>query len=103
MNIYYFSVLEDECIGKENVFSVLLDHGANINATDVYGLTALRYAAQKGLVDALAILLKNPALEIEVRKDRLLIHSKTHLQRGFSPYGIHNSCKFLVNICFLAS
>ena len=57
---------EKDRLQDENVLSLLLKYGADINAQDVYGLTPLHVAAQKGNISALYILLQNPNLDLEV-------------------------------------
>jgi len=58
---------EEEKEEKQNVISLLLKYGANINVPDVYGtLTPLHGAAQNGNIHALYILLQNSNLDLEV-------------------------------------
>ena len=50
----------------ENVITYLLNHGAEINATDNYNQTPLNYAAVKGNNEAITLLLKWPGIDPEV-------------------------------------
>lgn len=58
----------------ENVICYLLNNGADINALDNYNQTPLNYAAIRGNVDAVTILLNwttnNSRADIEVRRTR---------------------------------
>lgn len=49
-----------------DVITYLLKCGANINAVDNYNQTPLNYAAVKGNIEAMAILLKWPGIDVEV-------------------------------------
>ncbi len=46
----------------------LIDHGAFVNATDKYELTALHHAAIRGNLNAVKKLLAAPGIDKEVRK-----------------------------------
>ena len=50
----------------EDVITFLLNHGADINATDNYNQTPLNYAAVKGNLEAISLLLKWPNVNKEV-------------------------------------
>ena len=52
------TVLPENNLSNENVISYLLRHGAQINADDMYCQTPLHYAAFKGNIEAMEILMK---------------------------------------------
>ena len=49
-----------------DVITYLLKCGANINSVDNYNQTPLNYAAVKGNIEAMVILLKWPGIDVEV-------------------------------------
>ena len=61
-------LIPDAIVNKdvEDVITFLLNHGADINATDDYRQTPLNYAAVKGNIEAISLLLKSPDVNKEV-------------------------------------
>jgi len=59
----YWSIFQEWALGAgdTNIAALLLGHGANVNATDGEGKTALHFAAQQGTLQAVEWLLKNGA------------------------------------------
>lgn len=49
------------CYGRKNVLEFLINKGANVNASDKMGFTAMHFAAQENHADIIRILLKNGA------------------------------------------
>eukprot|EP00730_Choanoeca_flexa_P011139 TRINITY_DN23866_c0_g1_i1.p1 TRINITY_DN23866_c0_g1~~TRINITY_DN23866_c0_g1_i1.p1 ORF type:complete len:193 (+),score=31.86 TRINITY_DN23866_c0_g1_i1:102-680(+) len=47
--------------GRTNAINVLLDHGADVDARERYGVSSLMYAAMKGHVDAIRLLVQRGA------------------------------------------
>lgn len=64
-SVFFLNFLADSN-EEDDIITLLLHHGANINALDAYKLTPLRYAAQKGSVPALTTLLKNKDIDVKV-------------------------------------
>ena len=57
---------EPEAFKSDSVILYLATQGADVNATDKYGLTPLHYASMRGNDDAANDLLQLPSINIEV-------------------------------------
>ncbi|KAI3387284.1 hypothetical protein SNEBB_003522 [Seison nebaliae] len=53
--------------GRKEIIEYLLENGANANAIDLDGKTALMVAAQMGNIDAMRVLLQSPGTEISLK------------------------------------
>ena len=61
----------------------LLDQGANVNAKDKYGLTALHCAADRGNYAAVIELLKHPSIIIECQGELCELLLMTPISKEF--------------------
>jgi len=76
------------CIYKgENVISMLLDNGADVNAKDAFSFTPLQYAAHTGNVEALRILLNCSKDNLEVIKTFTFTSSSCDIILCIIPVG----------------
>nr|XP_018667617.1 transient receptor potential cation channel subfamily A member 1 homolog isoform X1 [Ciona intestinalis] len=67
---YKVGMRERQSQKLKSCLEVLLEHGADVNSTDVYEATALHYACDKGHAVAVQLLLKCKDIQLEVKDIR---------------------------------